>query len=79
MNPRRDGKEHFKAFTPRSGKIVESPVQNSVKNDEDNNESEEHKAGNSGNSNETAEKSAGTTGKVEKLLKNLTRGKEKLS
>ena len=71
MNPRRDGKEHCKAITLRSGKIVERLVQNSVENDEDNVENEENNVENSGNNDETAEKSTRTTEKAEKLLKNL--------
>ena len=56
VSPKRGGKEHWKAITLRSGKTVEKPVQNSVKNDEDNAESKEN--------------NVGTIGKAEKLLKN---------
>ena len=79
VNPIRDGKEHCKAITLRSGKIVERLVQNSVENDEDNAENEENNVENSRKNDETAKKSARTTGKAEKLLKNLARSKEKLS
>ena len=41
MNPRRDGKEHCKAITLRSGKTVERPAQISTENDEDGVESAE--------------------------------------
>ena len=70
MNPRRDGKEHCKAITLRSGKSVERPAQISTENDLDGVENEEGNAGNSKNSDEATEKSVETTGNAKMLLKN---------
>ena len=58
VNPRRDGKEHCKAITLRSGKTIEKTVQgsgeeNSVRNDENS----------AGNSCSSAENGYGTTKK----------------
>ena len=63
VNPKRDGKEHCKAITLRSGKTGEKPVESSAKNDKANVEREEDNARNSG-------KSTRNTRKAEKLLEN---------